>query len=70
MVEHTVLEAQQRITQSLPSLQQCDGSSFQGFVPPSDMVISKSVVGIKPSDSGVMICYWVDACNYTWLAEH
>ena len=54
----------------LPSLHVGEKSSFPGCVPPSDMINSKSVVGIKPGDSGVMIGYQVDEFTDTWLVRH
>ena len=39
----------------LPSLHGGKGYSFPGCVPLSDTVNSKSVVAVKPSDSGVVI---------------
>ena len=53
----------------LPSLHDWEGSSFPGLVPSDDMVISESVMGIKPGDSGVVIGYLVDEFTYTWSAE-
>ena len=43
-----------------PSLHDGEGSSFPGLVPSDDAVDSDSVMGIKPSDSGVVIGYQVD----------
>ena len=43
------------------------GSSFPCLVPPDDTVESKSVVGMKPGDSTVVIGYWVDEFSCTWL---
>ena len=44
-------------------------SSFQGLVPPIDMIDSESVVCIKIGDSGVVIEYQVDGFTHIWLAE-
>ena len=44
-------------------------SSFPGLVPSNDTVDSEFVVGIKPSDSGVVIVYQVDGFTHTWSAE-
>ena len=43
----------------LPSLHGGEGSFFQGYVPFMDKVHSKSVVGVKPNDFGVLIGYQV-----------
>ena len=56
---HTVLGALQS-TQSLCFPYMVGGIFFPGLVPPNDMVNSKSVVGIKPADSGVVIRYQAD----------
>ena len=53
----------------LPSLHSGEGSSFPALVPSDDMVNSESVMGIKPSDSGVVIGYQVDGFTHTWSAE-
>ena len=53
----------------LPSLHVGKRSSFPGFVLPSDMVSSKSVVGIILGDSGVVIGHQIDEFTCTWLAE-
>ena len=53
----------------LPSLHDGEGSSFPGLVPSDDVVISDSVVGVKPGDSGVVIGYQVDEFTHTWSAE-
>ena len=44
-------------------------SSFPGSAPPDDTINSKSVVGIKPGDSGVVIGYQVNECTCSWLVE-
>ena len=54
---------------SLPSLHGWEGSSVPGFVPPDDMVYSKSVVGVKPGDSRAVIVYQVDGFADTWSKE-
>ena len=54
---------------SLPSLYGGERTSFPGSILPSDIVHSKSVVGIKDSDSDVVIRYQVDECTCIWLAE-
>ena len=58
----------------LPYLHDGEGSSFPGLVPSDDMVNSKSVMGVKPSDSGVMIGYQVDefthTCSAEWVVAH
>ena len=43
------------------------GSSLPGCVPPDNMVNFKSVVGIKPGDSGVVIGYQVNEFTCIWL---
>ena len=53
----------------LPYLHGGEGSSFPGLVPSDDMVNSESVMGVEPSDSGVMIGYQVDEFTHTWSAE-
>ena len=53
-----------------PSLHGEEGSSFPGLVTPNDAVNSKSVVGMTPGDSSVVIGYQVHEFSYTWLAEH
>ena len=52
-----------------PSLHDGEGSSFPGLVPSDDMVNSKSAVGIKPGDSGVVIGYQVDEFTHSWSIE-
>ena len=52
-----------------PSLHGGMGSSLSGLVPSDDTVNSESVIGIKPSDSGVVIRYQVDEFTHTWSAE-
>ena len=44
-----------------------EGSSFPCCVPPSDLLDSKSVVGIKPGDSGVEIGIWL--INFSHLVS-
>ena len=44
-------------------------SSFLGLVPHND-TDSKSVVGNKASDSGVVIGYLVGECTHTWSGKH
>ena len=51
------------------SLHHGEESSFPGTAPHNDMVHSKSLEGIKPGDSGVMIGYQVDKFTCTWSAE-
>ena len=53
----------------LPSLHDGKGSSFPGLVPSDDTVNSESVMGIKHSDSSVVIGYQVDEFTHTWSAE-
>ena len=45
-------------------------SSFLRLVPSSDIDDSKSVVGIKPDNSGVVIGYQVDEFTPTRSVEH
>ena len=45
-------------------------SSFTGCVPPYDTVDFKSVVPMKPGDSGVVIAYQVGKFTSIWLVEH
>ena len=52
----------------LPSLHDGEGS-FPGLVPSDDAVDPDSVMGIKPSDSSVVIGYQVDELTCTWSAE-
>ena len=60
------LGAWQRVTQSLcHPYMMGEGSSFPGLVPLDDMVNSKSVMGIKPGDSSVVIGYQVDEFTCT-----
>ena len=61
---HTALGAWQNYAVPLHSLHSREQSSLPGIVPPSDSVDSKSVVGIKPGDSSVMIGYQVDEVTY------
>ena len=68
MVGHTALGAWQ-LPIPPPSLHGGEGSSFPGLVPPNNMVNSKSAVGIKPGDSGVVTGYQVDGFTDTWSAE-
>ena len=44
------------------------GLLFPGSVPPADMVDSKSVVSVKPGDSGVKIGYQIEF-THTWSSE-
>ena len=53
----------------LPSLHGGEGSSFPGRIPSNYTVNSKSAMGIKPGDSGVVIEYWVDMFTHTWSTE-
>ena len=53
----------------LPSLHGVEGSPIQGLVPSNVIVNSKSVVGIKPGDSGVVIGYQVDEFTRMWSVE-
>ena len=53
----------------LPSLHDGEGSSFPGLVPSDDAVNSDSVMGIKHSDSGVVIGYQIDEFTCTWYEE-
>ena len=52
------------------SLHGGEESSFPGLVPPNDMFNSESVVGMKPSVSGVVIGSRVHEFLHTWSAEH
>ena len=52
-----------------PSLHGGEGSSFSSLVPSIDTVDSKSAMGVKPGDSGVVIGYQVDGFTCTWSAE-
>ena len=45
------------------------GVFFQGCVPPDDTVNSKSVVGVTPGDSGVVIAYQVNEFTHIWSVE-
>ena len=53
----------------LPSLHDGERSSFPGLVPSDNTVDSESVMGIKPSDSCVVVGYQVDEFTHTWSAE-
>ena len=44
--------------------------AFPGLALPDDMVNSKSVVGMKPGDSSVVIGYKVDEFTHTCLVKH
>ena len=53
----------------LPSLH--DGQAYSsGCVPTDYMFNPESVVGIKPSDSDVVIRYEFGKSTHTWSAEH
>ena len=71
MLGHTALGAWQRATQflCLPCMVG-RGCPFPGLVPSDDMVVSESVMGIKPHGSGAVIGYQVDEFIHTWSAEH
>ena len=51
----------------VPSLHCGEVSSFPGCVPPDDIINSKSVMGVKPGDSVVVIKFQVDEFTCTWL---
>ena len=53
----------------LPCLHCVEGSSFPGYASLDDMGNSKSVVGIKPGGSDVVIGYQVDEFTCTWSVE-
>ena len=53
----------------LPSLHGGEGSSFPGILLSNDMVNSKSVVGIKLGNSGLVIMYHVDEFIHTCFVE-
>ena len=48
-----------------PSLHDREWSSFPGSAQPNDTVSSKSVVGVKPGNSDVVIRYQIDEFTYT-----
>ena len=54
----------------MPSLHSGEGFSIPGLLPLNDMVNSKSVVGMKSGDSGVVMQYQVDEFASTWSMEH
>ena len=54
----------------IPSLHGEHGSSFPGRTPPNDTVNFKSMVGIKPGDSDVVIECQVNEFPCIWFAEH
>ena len=54
---------------TLSSLHGREGSSFPDLAPPNDTVNSELVLGMKPSDSVVIIGYQVDEFTHTWSAE-
>ena len=53
----------------LPALCGGEGFSFQGCVPPDDIVDSESVVGVKPGISCVVFGCQGDEFSHTWLVE-
>ena len=55
---------------TLPSLHGGEGSSVLDCVPANDTVDSKSVGGIEPSHSGVVIGYQIDKFPHILLAEY
>ena len=65
---HTTLGAWQRFLIHLLSLHGGEGSSFPGCVLPDRIVNTKSVVGIKPGDSGGVIGYQVDEFTHTQVS--
>ena len=52
-----------------PSLNDGEVSSFPHLVPSDDAVDSDTVMGVKPTDSSVVIGYQVDEFTRTWSAE-
>ena len=52
------------------SLHGREGCTFPASVPSDDTVNSKSVAGVNPGDSGVMIEYQFDPFTHTWSVEH
>ena len=52
-----------------PSLHGGKGSSFPGLVPPSETIDLKSVLNIKPGDSGVVNGYQVDEITHMWSVD-
>ena len=65
MVEYTAFGVQQSHLIPLPSLHGGKGCPFPNLVPPDYTVDSESIVGIKLSDSGVVIGYQVDVFTCT-----
>ena len=53
----------------LPSLHGGEGYSFPDSATQYDTVYSKSVVGVKLGDSGVVIQYYVDEFTFTRLMK-
>ena len=60
MVGHTALGAWQRVPQSLCLSTWWGGGFFSGSVSPDERLNSRSVVGVRPGDSGMMIGCQVD----------
>ena len=58
-----------RVTQSLCLPYMMGRVFFPGLVPSDDTFDFESVVGIKPSDSGMVIGYQVNEFTCTWSAE-
>ena len=52
------------------SLYVVEKSSFPGSTLPNNTVHSKSLVEVKPGDSGVVIRYHINGFTFTWLAEN
>ena len=71
MEEHTAWMAQQSVNPiHLHSLYCREESSLPGCVPPNDTINSKSLVGIKSGDSGMVIGCQFDEFTHTWSIEH
>ena len=70
MIGHRALGAQQSHPILPPSLHGGKGSSFPGSDPTDEMGDFKSVMDVKPDDSGVVIRYQVDEFTHTWSAGH
>ena len=69
MVGYAALGVQQS-PNSCIFLTRGEGSSFLASAPSDDLVNSESVMGVKASDSGVVIGYQVDEYTHSCSADH
>ena len=70
MVGHTDLGSLAESPDLPPSLHGGEGSYLPGSTPPNEIVNSKSVVGIKTGDSGVVSGYNTVEFTHTWLIKY